>query len=118
MDALLGPIENPVIVEETPIVEEVITIPISSPPTRPFKCVRDYQTWYPNPVRRFYGGYKRPVPREVTVCESLNLNNGEREYEMMIEDMTRMSLARTRGLLVEKRASRYERKQKALKKSK
>ena len=80
-----------------------------------FRCEMDNKTLYPNPARRLYGGYTRPVPREVTVCESLNINNGQKEYEVMIDDMTRMSLARTRGLVAEKRFSRYERKQKSSK---
>jgi len=104
LDALLGELD--VIPSEIKPVPRLIRYEI------------DNKTLYPNPARRFYGGYKRLVPREVTVCESLNLNNGQKEYEEMIDDMTRMSLARTRGLLGEKRASRYERKQKAQKSSK
>jgi hypothetical protein len=86
---------------------------IDTPAIPKFKCVRDYQTWYPKPVRTVYGGYKRPVSCEVTVCDSLNISNGQKEYEIMIDDMIRMSLARTRGLMVEKRSSRYERAQKS-----
>ena len=86
---------------------------VVSPPKQVLKFVYDNQTLYPNPCRRMYGGYQRQVAPEVTICDSLKLNNGEREYEEMIEDMTKLSLARTRGLMVEKRASRYERKQKS-----
>lgn len=80
---------------------------------QPLKVTYDNNTFYPNPVRRMYGGYKRLVAPEVTICDSLIIHDGQKEYEEMIEDMTRMSLARTRGLMVEKRASRYERKQKS-----
>jgi hypothetical protein len=100
LDALLG---------ESPVdVKDVTSLPIK----QSLKCITDYQTHYPIAARRTYGGYQRPTLPEVTVCESLNINNGEKEYERMIEDMARMSLARTRGLMVEKRASQYERKQK------
>jgi hypothetical protein len=85
---------------------------ISNKPSRRFSCDTDYHTWYPYPVRRIYGEYVRPVPREVTVCDSLCINNDQKEYEEMITDMTRMSLARSRGLMAEKRFSSYERKQK------
>lgn len=103
LDALLGELETPVVPPETKPVRPRIRYEI------------DNKTLYPNPARRFYGGYTRPVPREVTVCESLDINNGQKEYEEMIDDMTRMSLARTRGLMAEKRFSRYERKQKTSK---
>ena len=102
LDALLCNIGIPAVESEV----------ILNKPSRRFTCETDYHTWYPHPVRSLYGGYIRPVPREVTVCDSLCINNGQKEYEEMITDMTRMSLARTRGLLAEKRSSSYERKQK------
>ena len=94
LDTLLGPVDIP------------------SPVKQKLKCTIDYRSLYPNPVRRLYGGYIRPIPSVVTVCDSLCINNGQRDYEELINEMTRMSLARMHGLMAEKRSSRYERKQK------
>jgi hypothetical protein len=72
-------------------------------------CEVDNTTQFPHIIgRRCFGGYTRPVPREVTVCDSLNICN-DREYEEKIEDMTRQSQMRSRLLMAEKRMSRYDR---------
>jgi hypothetical protein len=69
----------------------------------------DSTTQFPNVIaRRCYGGYKQPAPREVTVCDSLNICN-DHSFEDTIEHMTRQSQLRSKLLAVEKRASRYER---------
>lgn len=77
-------------------------------------CEVDTKTTFPIVGIRCFGGYVRPVPREVTVCDSLCIRN-DCEYEDMIEDMTRQGQMRSKLLAVEKRASRYER---AMKKEK
>lgn len=77
-------------------------------------CEVDTKTTFPVVGIRRFGGYVRHVPKEVTVCDSLCIRN-DREYEDMIEDMTRQSQLRSKLLAVEKRSSRYER---AMKKEK
>ena len=69
----------------------------------------DNRTQFPNVIaRRCFGGYKRPVQTEVTVCKSLNICN-DNTFQEKIEDMTRQAQMRTKLLAVEKRASRYDR---------
>ena len=77
-------------------------------------CEIDTKTMFPVTGIRRFGGYVPPMSREVTVCDSLCITSN-REYEEMIEDMTRQSQLRSKLLAVEKRASRYER---AMKKEK
>lgn len=69
------------------------------------QCTEDNMTVFSGPVRRFYG--KRPIsiPSQPTfTIERLRV-----EDHSLVEDMTRLSLARMRGLMHEKRVSRYER---------
>ena len=82
------------------------------PNKRKLECVEDIHTHFPAPARRCYGGYVPPKKQEASVCESLFIHNGQKEYEEMIEDMKRMSLLRTNGLQKEKRTSRYEKSMK------
>ena len=60
-------------------------------------------------VRRYYGGYKPFKPREVTVCDSLCINNSQKEFDDMVNDLVNLSLSRSKLLKAEKRSSRYER---------
>jgi hypothetical protein len=80
------------------------------PPSPPPKlvCEIDTKTTCPIVGIRRFGGYTRPAPREVTVCDSLCIRSN-RDYEDMIEDMTRQGQMRSKLLAVEKRASRYDR---------
>lgn len=64
-------------------------------------------------ARRCYGGYVTPKPVVASLDPSLFKSNADKEYEEMIEDMTKMSLLRSKGLLAEKRTSRYEKAMKA-----
>lgn len=99
LDALLGPIEVPVI-----------------PPKRiPVIYTIDTKTLHPHPARRCYGGYIPPRPRDTSGPVDVHIDTSERDYQEMIEDMTRLSLERMRGLQTEKRFARYERKKKASK---
>jgi hypothetical protein len=69
----------------------------------------DNRTQFPNVIaRRSFGGYTRPGQVEVTVCESLNICN-DNTFQKKIEDMTRQAQMRSKLLVVEKRASRYDR---------
>jgi hypothetical protein len=93
---------------------ELLTFLLETPIKNKLECIVDNKTWYPIPARRCYGGYVVPVKEEVTICDSLCINNGDKEYEEMVDDMTQMSLLRSKGLLKEKRMSRYEKAKKAL----
>lgn len=58
--------------------------------------------------RRCYGGYVTPKPVVALLHPSLLMSNSDHEYEEMISDMTKLSLLRSKGLLKEKRTTRYE----------
>lgn len=93
---------------------ELLAFLLETPIKKKLECVLDRNTFYPIPVRRSYGGYIAPVKQQVTVCDSLCINNGNKEFEEMVDDMKQMSLLRSKGLLKEKRMSRYEKAKKAL----